>query len=92
MSSCINQLFQEGDYHINKIKESQIKKHNHDKNAWIIINNTVYALNKNDKELLDIFKDYYGKNATFFIKETMTNKEIILLMNNLSSRKIGNIL
>ena len=86
--SCFNNLFQETDFK-NKIHSKNIKKHCSEENAWIIINKNIYSLKNNDKHLLLLFKDYYGKDVSNYLKENYNNKEIIIILEKLKIRKIG---
>lgn len=86
--SCFNNLFQETDFK-NKINHKNIKKHCSEENAWIIINDKIYSLKNNDKYLLLLFKDNYGKDVTNHLKENYSNKEIIIILEKLKIRKIG---
>ena len=86
--SCFNNLFQEADFK-NKINYKNIRKHSSEENAWIIINDIIYSLKNNDEYLLLLFKDYYGKDVTNYLKENYTNKEIIIILEKLKIRKIG---
>ena len=92
MNSCVPFLFQESDYHVPVLSIKECAKHNHCNNAWIIIQGIVYSLQKDDEELLTFFNDHYGQDVSFYVKKIMNNKEIILLMEKLKSRKIGKIL
>ena len=92
MNSCVPFLFQESDYHVPVLSMKECAKHNQRKNAWIIIQGIVYSLQKDDEELLEFFQDHYGKDVSIYVKEIMNNKEIILLLEKLKSRKIGKIL
>ena len=91
MNNCVPFLFQESDYHIPILSQKECAKHNQRNNAWIIVQNYVYSLQKDDEELLELFQNYYGKDVTSYLKEKKTNKEIILLLEKLKSRKIGKI-
>ena len=89
--SCINELFNNNDYNKIIINMKKINKHNDDDSAWVIINKNVYSISKNDTELLILFKNYYGKDATDYIKNNLSNKNIILLFDKLKHRIIGKI-
>ena len=91
MNNCVPFLFQESDYHIPILSQKECAKHNQRNNAWIIVQHYVYSLQKDDEELLELFQNYYGKDVTSYLKEKKTNKEIILLLEKLKSRKIGKI-
>ena len=43
------------------------------------------------KELLILFENYYGKDATEYIKNNLSNKNKILLFDKLKHRIIGKI-
>jgi hypothetical protein len=89
--SCINELFDNNDYTKNIMNIKKIVNHNHYDNAWIIINNNVYSISKTDTKLLYLFKNYYGKDATEYIKNNISNKDKILLFDLLKHRIIGKI-
>ena len=69
----------------------KINQHNFDDSAWIIINKYVYSISKTDKELLILFENYYGKDATDYVKNNLSNKNKILLFDKLKHRIIGKI-
>jgi hypothetical protein len=89
--TCINNLFKSYDYNNLTIKKNILEKHNTNDNAWITIDNNVYSIRKDDRDLLEIFKDFYGKN----IKEYLLNESIfdikkrIIILDKLKKRKIG---
>lgn len=87
-NKCINDIFQNEDLK-NIIKSTDIKNHNNIENAWITLNNNVYSIKNNDDNLLNIFKDFYGKDIKKYLLENFDNKERILLLDKLSKRKIG---
>ena len=89
--SCINDMFDNNDYNKIIINMKKINKHNYDDNAWVIINKNVYSIHKMDTELLIFFKNYYGKDATNYIKNNLSNKNKILLFDKLKDRIIGTI-
>lgn len=89
--SCINDMFDNNDYNKIFFNIKKINKHNYEDNAWIIINKIVYSISKNDTELLELFKNYYGKDATCYIKNNISNKNKILLFDKLKHRIIGKI-
>ena len=89
--SCINELFDSNDYNKILLNMKKINKHNYDDSAWVIINKNVYSISKNDIELLTLFKNYYGKDATDYIKNNVSNKNKILLFDKLKYRIIGTI-
>ena len=88
---CINNLFENYDYHNKYITNNIFKLHNNIDNAWIKIDKVVYSLPKKDNELLNIFKNYYSDDVKNYIlkSETFTNKERILLLEKLKKRRIG---
>ena len=60
---CINNLFKNYDYHNNYIKKNLLETHHNRYNAWISIDKEVYSIRKDDFYLLEIFKNFYGKNV-----------------------------
>ena len=89
--NCIHDIFKNDDYNKLIITKNTIKLHKSNDNAWIIINHNVYSLHKNDFELLNMFKNYYGTDATKYIKNTFNNIEKIFIMKKLENRIIGSI-
>jgi len=92
MFQCVNNLFQNYDYNNISINYDIIKKHNTSDNAWIIIGKEVYSLRKDDTLLLDIFKNYYGKDVKDYISKNEIFKNIkikISILEKLKERKIG---
>lgn len=87
--NCINEMFDDNDYNKILINMKKINQHNFDDSAWIIINKYVYSISKTDKELLILFENYYGKDATEYIKNNLSNKNKILLFDKLKHRIIG---
>ena len=87
-NKCVNDIFQKEDFK-NIIKKNDIKNHNHIENAWITLDNNVYSIKNNDDDLLNIFKDFYGKDIKKYLLENFDNKERILLLEKLKKRKIG---
>ena len=85
---CLNNLFNKEDFKSN-IKKEDIKKHKNKENAWIILNNNVYSLKISDNKLLELFKDYYGKDIKNYLLEKFNNKDRILILNQLNKREIG---
>ena len=91
-NNCVEDRFKNYDYNNIPIKNDVLKYHNTKENAWISIDDIVYSIRKDDNLLLDIFKNFYGKNVKNFI---LTNnlfkniKERILLLEKLKERKIG---
>ena len=88
ITSCFNNLFLETDFN-NKIRFKNIKKHSSQENAWIIINKNIYSLKNDDEYFLLLFKKYYGKDVTEYLKNNFNNKEIIKILEKLRIRKIG---
>lgn len=92
LCSCVDSIFDNYDYNNIPIKNNLLKNHNNKDNAWISIDNEVYSIRKDDEELLDIFKNLYGKNVKEYI---LTNdffiniKKKIYLLEKLKKRKIG---
>ena len=92
--SCVDNIFKNNDYNNIKIKDYLLKKHNDKDNAWISIDKNVYSIRKDDFLLLELFKDYYGKNVKNFILENDYFKNIknrILILEKLKKRKIGKL-
>lgn len=90
--SCVDDLFNNYDYNNIPIKNNLLKSHNNKDNAWISIDNEVYSIRKDDNELLQIFKNFYGKNVKDYIltNEIFINiKNKIFLLEKLKKRKIG---
>jgi hypothetical protein len=90
--NCVDDLFKSYDYNNIPIKNNLLKNHNKRDNAWIAINKTVYSIRKDDNELLNLFKDYYGKNINniFFDNILFINlKNKIIFLEKLKNRKIG---
>ena len=87
-NKCVNDIFQKEDFK-NIIKKKDIKYHNKIDNAWITLNGNVYSIKNNDDKLLNIFKNYYGKDVKKYLLENFDNKERILLLEKLNKRKIG---
>ena len=89
--SCINNIFIGNDYNNLPIKYCMLKNHTNEDNAWVMIDNNVYSIQKNDKMLLNIFKNHYGKNVKDYIydKSNFNIKTRILILDKLSKRKIG---
>jgi hypothetical protein len=89
---CIDNMFKNYDYNNIPIKNDILKKHNQTDNAWISIDNLVYSIRKDDIILLELFKNFYGKNVKEFIlhnKLFLDTKQRILLLEKLKKRKIG---
>jgi cytochrome b involved in lipid metabolism len=90
--ACVDDIFKSYDYNNIPIKNTILKNHNNKENAWISINKEVYSIRKDDEFLLNIFKNYYGKNAKEFIMTNNSFKNIkdkILILEKLKERKIG---
>jgi len=85
---CISNLFNNEDFKSN-IKKKDIIKHNSEENAWITLNNNVYSIKNDDLYLLEIFKEYYGKDVKNYLLENFDNKNRILIISQLNKRKIG---
>ena len=89
---CVDDLFKSYDYNNIPIKNKILKNHNTKDNAVIAINKTVYSIRKDDEELLNIFKNYYGNCIDdFFFSNLLFNnlKKKILFLEKLKNRKIG---
>jgi hypothetical protein len=90
--SCVDQLFNNYDYNNVPIKKILLKNHNTSESAWIVVKKNVYSIQKDDFELLDFFKNYYGKDVTEIIKNNFLFKNIkekIIFLEKLNKRKIG---
>jgi hypothetical protein len=89
--TCINNLFKNYDYNNLCIKRKILKEHNTNDNAWITLDNNVYSIRKDDFDLLEIFKDFYGKDAKkYLLDETIFDlKKKIIILDKLKKRKIG---
>lgn len=92
LCSCVDELFEKYDYNQIPIQYNLLKSHNNRDNAWISIDKNVYSIRKDDTILLELFKNYYGKD----IKNIITNdyffsslKEKIIILDKLKKRKIG---
>tara|TARA_A100001015_G_C14891045_1_gene672412 strand:- start:798 stop:1082 length:285 start_codon:yes stop_codon:yes gene_type:complete len=90
ISICVNNLFQDSDFK-NKINHKFINKHNNENNAWITINKNIYSLKNDDTYLLSLFRENYGKDVRKYLLENHSNKEIIIILDKLKNRKIGEI-
>ena len=92
---CVDTIFKGYDYNNIPIKIKLFKIHNKKDNAWISIDNIVYSISKNDNELLNIFKNFYGNDVKNFILTDEIFKDIkkrILILEKLKKRKIGFLL
>lgn len=92
LCSCVDDIFNKYDYNNIPIKKYLLKKHNNKDNAWITIDNVVYSIRKDDIFLLELFKNYYGKDVKNFISDNNLFpllKEKVLLLDKLKKRKIG---
>jgi len=92
---CVDDIFHTYDYNNISLKENLLKNHNNKENAWIAIDKEVFSIRKDDHVLLEIFKNFYGKNVKNYI---LTNeyfsdiKTRILILEKLKQRKIGNLI
>jgi len=92
MIRCVNNLFQNYDYNNLRINNNTIENHNTPDNAWITIDKTVFSIRKDDSLLLEVFKNYYGKDVKEFILNDEIFKNIknkVLILQKLKQRKIG---
>jgi cytochrome b involved in lipid metabolism len=92
---CVDSIFKGYDYNNIPIKVKLFKMHNKKDNVWISIDNIVYSISKNDNELLNIFKNFYGSDVKNFILNDEIFKNIkkrILILEKLKKRKIGFLL
>jgi hypothetical protein len=90
--SCVDELFNKYDYNNIPIKKYLLKQHNNKENAWITIDKTVYSIRKDDNLLLELFKNYYGKDVKNFINDNKlfpALKEKVQILDKLKNRKIG---
>ena len=88
LNNCVNNLFNNEDFK-SKIKKKDIINHNSSENAWILLNNNVYSIKNDDIKLLNIFKDYYAKDVKEYLLNNFSNKERIIILDDLKKRKIG---
>lgn len=86
--TCMNQLFHSYDYHQNVISHEEFIKHNTPENPWISFENKVFSIQKDDQFLLHLFKEYYGKDVSAFVK-TMNHQSQLDLQQRLQNRCIG---
>ena len=89
---CVDDIFKNYDYNNIPIKNNILKYHNNKDNAWILIDKDVYSIRKDDTLLLNIFKNYYGKNVKDYILTNPIFSDIkyrILILEKLRNRKIG---
>jgi hypothetical protein len=90
--SCVEDIFKNYDFNNKLINYDLFKKHNNKDNAWICIDKEVFSIRKDDVELLDIFKNYYGKNVKKYILNSnffIDLKNKIFILEKLKKRKIG---
>lgn len=90
--ACVEDIFLSADYNNIQIKNNLLKQHSKKENAWITIDKNVYSIRKDDTFLLEIFKDYYGKDVKEFIMNSNTftkDKDKVLILDKLKDRKIG---
>ena len=89
---CVDDIFNGYDYNNLPIKHNILKNHNSKDNAWVSIDKDVYSIQKDDELLLNIFKNYYGKDVKKYLEDNKlfkNLKEKILIMEKLKIRKIG---
>ena len=92
LCKCVEDIFEKYDYNNIPIKYNIFILHNNKENAWISINNNVYSIQQDDIILLELFKDYYGKDVKNFILSSVLFKDMkkrILILEKLKERKIG---
>ncbi len=70
-----NGLFQSADFHNSVISMNVFKEHNTEENPWISFDKRVFSIQKDDIYLLEIFKDYYGKDVKKVIKGFSKEKQ-----------------
>jgi hypothetical protein len=93
--TCIDNIFNGYDYNNLPIQKNTLKLHNKKDNAWIAIDNNIYSIRKDDKILLSIFKNFYGKNVKEYINNDnlfQNRKFKILVLEKLKKRKIGHLI
>ncbi len=94
LCACVEDIFEKYDYNNIPIKYEMFKLHDNKENAWISIDNDVYSIRKDDYYLLNIFKNYYGKNVKSLLLNnnhfSMKNK--IIILEKLKDRKIGKLI
>ena len=89
MISCIQNIFKDADYNKNIIKKNIFLKHNTKENAWVKIGTNVYSIRQDDNFLLDLFKDFYGKDVKDLINNNTDLKQKIIILELLKKRQIG---
>jgi hypothetical protein len=92
---CIDSVFRENDLNNHFIDKKKIMKHRDKDNAWVLIDNTIYSIRKDDELLLKVFQNYYGKNVREYIlhdEKFKNNKFRIIILNKLKERKVGSTL
>jgi hypothetical protein len=92
MANSLNNIFNNYDFNNIPINKNIFEKHSNKENAWISINNNVYSIQQDDTILLELFKDYYGKDVKNFILSSILFKDMkkrILILEKLKERKIG---
>ena len=92
MISCIQNIFKDSDYNNNTIKKNIFLKHNTKENAWIKIDNDVFSIRQDDTFLLELFKEFYGKDVKDLINNNTDIKQKIIILELLKKRKIGIII
>ena len=93
--SCVDTIFKGYDYNNIPIKKNILKIHNKKDNAWIAIDKNIYSIRSDDKILLKLFKNFYGKNVKdFILNDTIFNdiKFKVLILERLQQRKIGHLI
>ncbi len=88
--SCSNFLFSQSDYNQNILTIENVNLHNNQDNAWIVYNNNVYSIQKNDDFLLNLFNQFYGKDVSDFLSK-LENNERKIILNKLKTRFIGKL-
>jgi hypothetical protein len=93
--TCIDTIFKGSDYNNIPIKKNLLKIHNEKDNAWISIDDNIYSIRKDDKILLKLFKNFYGKDVkNYILHDTIFNniKFKIIILDKLKKRKIGHLI
>ncbi len=88
--NCSNFFFSQSDYNQNILTIENVNLHNNQDNAWIVYNNNVYSIQKNDDFLLNLFNQFYGKDVSDFLSK-LENNERKIILNKLKTRFIGKL-
>ena len=91
-NNCVEDIFKNYDYNNIPIKQDLLNYHNTRENAWISIDNDVYSIRQDDTFLLELFKEFYGKDVKDLINNNTDIKQKIIILELLKKRKIGIII